>query len=94
MAESETTVEATITGRVQGVSFRAWVKEQADILGLSGEVRNEPDGAVYAVVSGRTDKVAAMLELLARGPPAATVAHIDTKTVASDRRLSGFRITG
>jgi acylphosphatase len=41
-----------ISGRVQGVSFRFWTRQEAERLNLNGWVRNEPDGSVQALVAG------------------------------------------
>ncbi|WP_420962352.1 acylphosphatase [Brucella sp. IR073] len=65
-----------ITGRVQGVSFRAWTRTEALELGLTGWVRNEPDGSVMALVAGPEDAVAAMLESFWQGPPGAAVSDV------------------
>ena len=65
-----------ITGRVQGVGFRAWTLEQAQGLGVSGWVRNRPDGSVEAVVSGSRNSVEALITALHEGPPAALVEHV------------------
>jgi len=54
------TIHLRIEGRVQGVGFRYWVRNEADRLGLDGWVRNRRDGAVEAVFSGLPDAVAAM----------------------------------
>ena len=66
-------VRARITGRVQGVGFRAFVEQAAERLGVSGWVRNRRDGSVEAVIAGDTSKVDEMLTLCWQGPPAAKV---------------------
>jgi acylphosphatase len=66
-------VHVTVTGKVQGVGFRAWVQERARGLGLSGWVRNAPDGSVESVLAGPEDMVEEMLTRLKSGPPAARV---------------------
>jgi len=66
----------TVTGRVQGVFFRAWTKQQADGLGLTGWVRNCPDGRVDAHIEGEQGAVEQLIERLRRGPPAADVADV------------------
>jgi acylphosphatase len=66
-------VRVHITGRVQGVWYRAWTCQQADIKGLSGWVRNRHDGSVEAVFSGPDSDVDAMLALCRDGPPLALV---------------------
>ena len=70
-------VRVRITGRVQGVWFRAWTTEQATKRGLSGWVRNCRDGSVEALFNGPADQVDAMIEACRAGPPAARVDHID-----------------
>ncbi|MDP4026174.1 acylphosphatase [Methylobacterium sp. NEAU 140] len=76
-ATAETrTVAATITGRVQGVSYRMWARETAERLGLSGSVRNRDDGAVEAVFSGPAAAVERMIGLCRSGPAGARVADV------------------
>ena len=70
-----------ITGRVQGVFFRAWMQQQARELGLQGWVRNCPDGRVEAHVEGDEAAVEQMLALARTGPPAAEVAELRTWNV-------------
>jgi acylphosphatase len=62
-----------IAGRVQGVGFRAWTRDQAQSLGLAGWVRNEPDGSVSALIAGPADGVNEMIARLERGPAGARV---------------------
>lgn len=75
------TVTAVIRGRVQGVSYRAWTKEKAEGLGLSGHVRNRSDGSVEALFSGPTEAVERMLGLCRRGP---LLARVDDVAVTED----------
>jgi acylphosphatase len=75
---SDTARHLSITGRVQGVFFRAWSREQADELGVKGWIRNRPDGHVEAHVEGEESAVEAMIERLRGGPPAAQVEHVRT----------------
>ena len=69
----ETRVRVTVTGRVQGVWYRAWTTEEARDLGLDGWVRNRSDGSVEAVLAGRREDIDTMLCLLKEGPPLAAV---------------------
>lgn len=66
-----------IEGRVQGVGYRAWMVREARRLGLSGWVRNRPDGSVEAVVAGPEPAVQALLTACRRGPVAARVDRIE-----------------
>jgi len=84
-------VEARITGRVQGVWFRAWTAREAAELGLSGWVRNEYDGAVRALFVGPRDAVDTMLVRCHSGPPMARVDAIETTPVTPVPDLAGFR---
>ena len=69
-------VRVRITGRVQGVCFRAWAQDNAKALGLDGWVRNRWDGAVDALFSGPASQVFEMLARCRKGPPAAFVADV------------------
>ncbi len=71
-------LRARIHGRVQGVFYRAWTRETARSLGLSGWVRNRRDGTVEALFCGPEGAVKEMLRLAAEGPPAARVERVDT----------------
>jgi acylphosphatase len=66
----------TITGRVQGVFFRSWLREQAAALGVTGWVRNCPDGRVDSHVEGEETAVEQMIDRMRRGPPAARVEDV------------------
>ena len=68
----------TVTGRVQGVFFRAWTREQADALRVAGWVRNTPDGHVEAHVEGDDAAVEQMIERMRSGPPSAKVEDLRT----------------
>lgn len=81
----------SINGRVQGVSFRAWTCAEARQLGVTGWVRNEPDGSVTALIAGPEARIAAMLERLRRGPPGARVSNIVPREVELEE-FAGFTI--
>ena len=69
-----------VKGVVQGVGFRAFVKRKAESLGLTGWVRNLPDGeSVEAVVEGPKDKIAELVKHMLIGPPAADVVSAEVR---------------
>jgi acylphosphatase len=63
----------TITGRVQGVGYRAFVADEASARHLEGWVRNVRDGSVEALLAGPADVVADMIAVCRRGPSTAQV---------------------
>ncbi|MDX9995686.1 MAG: acylphosphatase [Rhodocyclaceae bacterium] len=65
-----------ITGKVQGVWYRAGMAQEAQRLGVTGWVRNRSDGSVEAMVAGTAEQVAAIMNWARRGPPAAQVEHV------------------
>ncbi|RLQ88316.1 acylphosphatase [Notoacmeibacter ruber] len=82
-----------VTGRVQGVGFRAWTQDQAHELGVTGWVRNNPDGSVTALACGDTETLKRFGERLQDGPVAASVDELRTETAdQADAPPSGFSI--
>ena len=71
-------VHVVITGRVQGVGFRAFVEREAEALRLEGWVRNRRDGTVEAVFAGDEGEIQHILMELNAGPPAAAVTDVRT----------------
>lgn len=80
-----------IHGRVQGVGFRWWTRQQAGRLGLRGSVRNCPDGTVEVVLVGPRDAVTRMERLLSDGPRSARVERLELLP-EPDRSYSDFSI--
>lgn len=66
-----------VTGKVQGVFFRKYTKEQADKLGLKGIVRNEPDGSVYIEAEGTKEQLDDMVEWCYKGSPSSRVDKVE-----------------
>ncbi len=62
-----------VSGRVQGVFYRASAKEQADVLGIKGFVRNEPNGNVFIEAQGDDDSISKFVEWCRKGPKRAEV---------------------
>ncbi|MEX2431110.1 MAG: acylphosphatase [Dehalococcoidia bacterium] len=95
MSSGQDTVElhVLVHGRVQGVFFRQSTKEQADRLGVSGWVRNLPDGGTVKVLGqGPRDRLEQFLEYLSHGPPGADVRHIEPEWRQLGEALQEFRV--
>ncbi len=82
-----------IEGRVQGIFYRMWTREQAQKLGLVGWVRNLEDGRVEAVFEGPKDKVEKMVKKCHKGPHPAGIEHIDVSWEKATGEFSIFEIT-
>jgi acylphosphatase len=86
-------VQVRVSGRVQGVAFRWEAQHAAQKLGVTGWVRNEPDGSVLAHVEGEPDAVNDMVAWLRAGPPASRVTDVAVRDAAPTGATS-FEITG
>lgn len=80
-----------VSGRVQGVFFRAGTRERAVALGLAGHARNLPDGRVEVIASGPPEAIAALEAWLAQGPPLARVQSVE-RGEAPGGVQAGFRV--
>ncbi len=83
---------ARVTGRVQGVYFRAFTRNQARLLGLSGWVRNEYDGAVSLVAEGPLERLEKLLFAVRRGPSGARVDHVSADWSRATGEFEGFAV--
>lgn len=93
MSESEKTrLHATVHGRVQGVSFRYYTARRARDLGLTGYVRNQPDGTVEVVAEGQRARVEELLSFLQVGPRAAFVTDVDLNWTEPAGRPDRFEV--
>lgn len=81
-----------VSGRVQGVFFRASTREQAQRLGLRGHARNLPDGRVEVLAIGDADALDILAAWLQDGPPMAQVAQLERGHASADEAGDGFRI--
>ena len=83
-----------MTGRVQGVGFRGSTVDEAREIGLTGWVRNLPDGSVELEAQGDAAQVAALLAWCEHGPPAARVTGVaaqDREPIDDDRGFAHRR---
>ena len=87
---------ALVSGSVQGVGFRAWVRTVATLLGLDGHVRILPNGSIEVVAFGHQDALDKLLSQLKNGPPEATVEAVTVERSAAEITLlsdpPGFHI--
>jgi len=74
--ENKICIHCYVSGRVQGVWFRASTQDEAKTRGLTGWARNLPDGRVEVMVCGDKDQVVELYEWLKNGPPLAKVDHV------------------
>ncbi len=77
---------------MQGVGFRYWVYRQAEILDLTGFVRNRKDGSVEVLAQGSAGQVQEMLHLLRHGPPMAEVSSVEVEENLGEIPAHSFRI--
>lgn len=73
-----------MSGRVQGVFFRAWTRDEARSLGVCGWVRNCSDGSVEAHLEGQESAVNRLIERLRNGPAHARVDQVDVTDEAAE----------
>ena len=84
-----TTVRFLVSGRVQGVFFRASTRDEALRLGLAGSASNLPDGRVEVIASGSEAALSALERWLWRGPPSARVDDVTCEPIVA-REFDGF----
>jgi len=85
-------VHLTVSGRVQGVGFRWFVVQEAEAAGVTGWVRNLPDGRVEVWIEGKTEAVQALEEAIGRGPRHARVTGVDRRQEAPTGRFREFGV--
>lgn len=83
-----------VSGRVQGVFFRAGTREQAQRLGLHGHARNLTDGRVEVLAVGETDAIDALAGWLRHGPPLARVEAVTREAATEDEAPAAEFVTG
>ena len=85
-------VHVIVTGRVQGVGFRAFTQQHATELHLTGYVLNRDDGSVEAVIQGPAQDVARLVKLINRGPASARVDNLRLTDQPPTGDLNDFEI--
>jgi acylphosphatase len=85
---AKTRAHVFVSGRVQGVFFRQYTKREAESHGITGWVRNLPDGKVEAVFEGEEDAVKALVDFCRKGPMGSVITSVD---VAFENFTGEFR---
>ena len=80
-------IRVYVTGTVQGVTFRNFVKNNADELGLFGFTRNLEDGRVEVFLEGNVEEVNKMVELCKQGPKHSQIRNVEVK----EEKFQGFK---
>jgi len=83
-----------VRGRVQGVGFRWYVEREAQVLGISGWVRNNFDGSVEVLAAGSREQLSVLRQRLQAGPRAARVDQVEESEAQPVKDLKTFRIEG
>ncbi|MGA3209808.1 MAG: acylphosphatase [Terriglobales bacterium] len=83
-----------VRGRVQGVGFRWYVEREAQVLGISGWVRNNFDGSVEVLAAGSREQLSVLRLRLQAGPRAARVDEVEESEAQPVKDLKTFRIEG
>lgn len=92
MAAKEVSVHVYISGRVQGVFYRAWTKQNAEKLGVTGWARNLDDGRVEAVFEGDASSVKKMVDMCNKGPAFSKVEGVEVAIKKVMEGLDGFKV--
>lgn len=85
-------MKVIIEGMVQGVFYRATTRDRAQMLGLTGWVKNMPDRSVHALFQGSPDLIDQMIEWCWQGSPASRVDHVHTELQELENQLTAFEV--
>lgn len=86
------TLEVVVTGKVQGVGFRAATLRHAHLYKVTGWVRNAPDGSVELLLQGDVNNIDLLLSWLHKGPELASVQSVETRRSYDDKRYAYFQL--
>lgn len=92
MMDGTVQMHAYVEGRVQGVGFRYFVRQQASTLPLSGWVRNLSDGRVELLAEGNRSDLEALLARIKQGPPGSVVTEAKADWRPASGGMAGFTI--
>lgn len=86
-------IRAIVSGRVQGVSYRASTASEARRIGVVGWVRNRSDGAVELEAEGPEEKISALIAWCHEGPPSASVTGVAVTDIPVTGKDTMFAVT-
>lgn len=92
MDNNKTALHIIAHGLVQGVFYRAFTKDTALALGLTGWVRNLPDGSVELEAYGSKQRLEQLCEKLKNGPPSSKVEKLDIDPIEFSEQYFDFSI--
>lgn len=92
MSENKERLVANLEGRVQGVGFRFFTRQNARRLGLTGWVRNDPDGSVTVVAEGDREQLEELARSIREGPRTAVVEQVDLEWEEPENSFSDFTV--
>ena len=85
-------LEIIVSGRVQGVCYRAFVLHRANELNIKGYAKNLMNGKVKVIASGEDNALNIFIDMLKEGPPMARIDNIRTSEIIIGEEFSGFSI--
>ncbi len=85
-------IRLVVTGRVQGVWFRASARDEAVRIGLKGRVRNLADGSVEIIAVGEQHLLDELIAWAHKGPPQASVIDVSVETLPTEPPFSSFEL--
>lgn len=85
-------VNILVSGRVQGVYFRAFTQNKAKQLGVKGSARNLPDGRVEIIAEAESGTIEDFIQWCHKGPVTARVDHIEITELQPDEQLTSFDV--
>ncbi|MBI5183590.1 MAG: acylphosphatase [Nitrospinae bacterium] len=81
-----------VSGIVQGVFFRANTRSKAQKIGVTGWVRNRPNGTVELIAEGERERIERLIEWCHKGPPGASVSKVAVKWEEYSGEFHGFEV--
>ncbi len=92
MEDTKERLRLVISGRVQGIWYRASARDRAEALGLTGWVRNQPGGSVELVAEGNGEALDRLFCWCREGPPLAQVSRVEQERSAATGEFSSFDV--